>query len=191
MIFIFCLFWEFFLVYMCFRRCTVCKRRRMKLTSAPLFWKEITRGVNCSWETWHSRWVLSLFLQFKGYSWLFQKICSVTVHQISPNLWKLSCQVRVLLIELEEARGNHVLHEEDMSTSHVSSTSEVISQHLVTFRSIEELQKQNQRLLVAFRELSDAQEKEEFEATGNKYVRVCADFFCFLLFCYRTDLQVS
>ncbi|XP_072245246.1 translocated promoter region b, nuclear basket protein isoform X3 [Leuresthes tenuis] len=77
-------------------------------------------------------------------------------------------QVRVLLIELEEARGNHVLHEDYESSADVSSTSEVISQHLVTFRSVEELQKQNQRLLVALRELSDAQEKEEFEATGKK-----------------------
>uniref|UniRef100_A0A4W6CYW4 Nucleoprotein TPR n=1 Tax=Lates calcarifer TaxID=8187 RepID=A0A4W6CYW4_LATCA len=84
------------------------------------------------------------------------------------QLADMAQQVRVLLIELEEARGNHVMHEEEVSSADVSSTSEVISQHLVTFRSVEELQKQNQRLLVALRELSDAQEKEEFEATGNK-----------------------
>ncbi|XP_076580410.1 translocated promoter region b, nuclear basket protein [Chaetodon auriga] len=84
------------------------------------------------------------------------------------QLGDMAQQVRVLLIELEEARGNHVLHEEEVSSADVSSTSEVISQHLVTFRSVEELQKQNQRLLVALRELSDAQEKEEFETTGNK-----------------------
>ncbi|XP_029003449.1 translocated promoter region b, nuclear basket protein isoform X2 [Betta splendens] len=84
------------------------------------------------------------------------------------QLTDLSQQVRVLLIELEEARGNHVLHEEDVSSADVSSTSEVISQHLVTFRSVEELQKQNQRLLVALRDLSDAQEKEEVESSGNK-----------------------
>ncbi|XP_073332278.1 translocated promoter region b, nuclear basket protein isoform X2 [Pagrus major] len=84
------------------------------------------------------------------------------------QLVDMAQQVRVLLIELEEARGNHVVHEEEVSSADVSSTSEVISQHLVTFRSVEELQKQNQRLLVALRELSDAQEKEEFEATGNK-----------------------
>lgn len=76
----------------------------------------------------------------------------------------------MLLIELEEARGNHVVHEEDVSSADVSSTSEVISQHLVTFRSVEELQKQNQRLLVALRELGDVQEKEEFETRGSKYV---------------------
>ncbi|XP_008293744.1 translocated promoter region b, nuclear basket protein [Stegastes partitus] len=84
------------------------------------------------------------------------------------QLADMAQQVRVLLIELEEARGNHVVHEDELSSADVSSTSEVISQHLVTFRSVEELQKQNQRLLVALRELSDAQEKEEFEATGNK-----------------------
>lgn len=74
----------------------------------------------------------------------------------------------MLLIELEEARGNHVIHEEEVSLANVRSTSEVISQNLVTFRSVEELQTQNQRLLVALRELGDAQEKEEFEASGNK-----------------------
>lgn len=79
-------------------------------------------------------------------------------------------QVRVLLIELEEARGNHVVHVEELSSTDISSTSEVISQHLVSFRSIEELQKQNQRLLVALRELSDAQEKEESEISRNKCV---------------------
>ncbi|XP_054904526.1 translocated promoter region b, nuclear basket protein isoform X2 [Poeciliopsis prolifica] len=81
-------------------------------------------------------------------------------------------QVRVLLIELEEARGNHVLPEEEVSSADISSTSEVISQHLVTFRSVEELQKQNQRLLVTLRDLSDAQEKEEQESTGNKRVEL-------------------
>lgn len=83
----------------------------------------------------------------------------------------------MLLIELEEARGNHVLQEEEVSSADISSTSEVISQHLVTFRSVEELQKQNQRLLVALRDLSDAQEKEEQESTGNKYV--CYSFNIF------------
>uniref|UniRef100_A0A3Q3LFU0 Nucleoprotein TPR n=1 Tax=Mastacembelus armatus TaxID=205130 RepID=A0A3Q3LFU0_9TELE len=77
------------------------------------------------------------------------------------QLADMAQQVRVLLMELEEARGNHVVQEEEVSSVDVSSTSEVISQHLVTFRSVEELQKQNQRLLVALRELSDAQEREE------------------------------
>uniref|UniRef100_A0A3B3BI52 Nucleoprotein TPR n=1 Tax=Oryzias melastigma TaxID=30732 RepID=A0A3B3BI52_ORYME len=76
-------------------------------------------------------------------------------------------QVRVLLVELEEARGNHVVHEEEVSSADISSSSEVISQHLVTFRSVEELQKQNQRLLVALRELGDSQEKEETVRRGD------------------------
>ncbi|KAL6108232.1 tpr [Pungitius sinensis] len=84
------------------------------------------------------------------------------------QLEDMAQQVRVLLIELEEARGNHVIHEEEVSSADTSSTSEVISQHLVTFRGVEELQKQNQRLLVALRELSDAQEREELEAAGSK-----------------------
>ncbi|KAI4890931.1 hypothetical protein NFI96_033196 [Prochilodus magdalenae] len=85
------------------------------------------------------------------------------------QLADMAQQVRVLLVELEEARGNHVLREEDdVSSADVSSTSEVISQHLVTFRSVEELQQQNQRLLVALRELGDAQEKEEMEGDTAK-----------------------
>ncbi|XP_051954824.1 nucleoprotein TPR-like isoform X2 [Xyrauchen texanus] len=80
------------------------------------------------------------------------------------QLADMSQQVRVLLIELEEARGNHVMREEDeVCSADVSSTSEVISQHLVTFRSIKELQQQNQRLLVALRDLSEAKEKDELE----------------------------
>ena len=79
-------------------------------------------------------------------------------------------QVRVLLIELEEARGNHVIRdEEEVSSADITSTSEVISHRLVTFRSVEELQQQNQRLLVALRELGEAQEKEEMEATSSRY----------------------
>uniref|UniRef100_A0A8C1EH72 Nucleoprotein TPR n=1 Tax=Cyprinus carpio carpio TaxID=630221 RepID=A0A8C1EH72_CYPCA len=80
------------------------------------------------------------------------------------QLADMSQQVRVLLIELEEARGNHVMREEDeVCSADVSSTSEVISQHLVTFRSVEELQQQNQRLLVALRDLSEEKEKDELE----------------------------
>ncbi|KAM4022992.1 nucleoprotein TPR isoform 2-T2 [Anomaloglossus baeobatrachus] len=78
----------------------------------------------------------------------------------------LSQQIRVLLIELEEARGNHVQREDDVSSANISSSSEVITQHLVTFRSIDELQEQNQRLLVALRELGEAKEKEEQEAAA-------------------------
>ncbi|XP_072200005.1 nucleoprotein TPR isoform X2 [Excalfactoria chinensis] len=80
----------------------------------------------------------------------------------------LSQQIRVLLMELEEARGNHVIRDEEVSSADITSSSEVISQHLVSYRNIEELQQQNQRLLVALRELGEAREKEEQEATSSK-----------------------
>nr|XP_046209013.1 nucleoprotein TPR-like isoform X3 [Oncorhynchus gorbuscha] len=84
------------------------------------------------------------------------------------QLADMAQQIRVLLIELEEARGNHIAFDEEVSSADISSTSEVITQHLVTFRGVEDLQQQNQRLLVALRELSDAQEREETETTGTK-----------------------
>lgn len=75
----------------------------------------------------------------------------------------------MLLIELEEARGNHVARDDEAeSSADVSSSSEVITQHLVTFRSVEELQQQNQRLLVALRDLGDAQERDEMETTSRR-----------------------
>uniref|UniRef100_A0A670YV32 Nucleoprotein TPR n=1 Tax=Pseudonaja textilis TaxID=8673 RepID=A0A670YV32_PSETE len=80
----------------------------------------------------------------------------------------LSQQIRVLLMELEEARGNHVIRDEEVSSADISSSSEVISQRLVSYRNIEELQQQNQRLLVALRELGEAKEKEEQETTSTK-----------------------
>ncbi|NXX56833.1 TPR protein, partial [Scopus umbretta] len=49
----------------------------------------------------------------------------------------LSQQIRVLLMELEEARGNHVIRDEEVSSADISSSSEVISQHLVSYRNIE------------------------------------------------------
>ncbi|XP_036298854.1 nucleoprotein TPR isoform X3 [Pipistrellus kuhlii] len=80
----------------------------------------------------------------------------------------LSQQIRVLLMELEEARGNHVIRDEEVSSADISSSSEVISQHLVSYRNIEELQQQNQRLLVALRELGETKEREEQETTSSK-----------------------
>ncbi|XP_028258741.1 translocated promoter region b, nuclear basket protein [Parambassis ranga] len=81
----------------------------------------------------------------------------------------LAQQVRVLLFEQVQARENRRVRKDEVSSASISSASQVISQHLVTFRSVEELQEQNQRLLQVVRDLSDAQEKEEFESTGNKY----------------------
>ncbi|XP_051869004.1 translocated promoter region b, nuclear basket protein isoform X3 [Pristis pectinata] len=80
----------------------------------------------------------------------------------------LSQQNRVLLMELEDARGNHILREDEVSSADISSSSEVISQHLVTYRNVEELQQQNQQLLVTVRELAEKQEKEEQEKTSSR-----------------------
>ncbi|XP_078263731.1 translocated promoter region b, nuclear basket protein isoform X1 [Rhinoraja longicauda] len=80
----------------------------------------------------------------------------------------LSQQNRVLLMELEDARGNHILREDEVSSADISSSSEVISQHLVTYRNVEELQQQNQQLLVTVRELAEKQEKEEQEKTTSR-----------------------
>uniref|UniRef100_A0A8C8M6P2 Nucleoprotein TPR n=1 Tax=Oncorhynchus tshawytscha TaxID=74940 RepID=A0A8C8M6P2_ONCTS len=77
------------------------------------------------------------------------------------QLADMAQQIRVLLIELEEARGNHVAFDEEVSSADISSTSEVITQHLVTFRGVEELQQQNQRLLVALRERSELERSLE------------------------------
>ncbi|XP_039591515.1 translocated promoter region b, nuclear basket protein isoform X1 [Polypterus senegalus] len=88
----------------------------------------------------------------------------------------LSKQIRVLLMELEEARGNHVIREdEEVSSADISSSSEVISQHLVTYRDIQDLQQQNQRLLVALRELGEAKEREEQETTSSRVSELQAD----------------
>jgi nucleoprotein TPR len=71
-------------------------------------------------------------------------------------------------MELEEARGNHVIHDEEVSSADISSSCEVISQHLISYRNIEELQQQNQHLLFALRELAEIREREEQETTSSK-----------------------
>ncbi|KAK3560903.1 hypothetical protein QTP86_022909 [Hemibagrus guttatus] len=74
----------------------------------------------------------------------------------------LSQQVRVLLVELEEARGTKVVREEVNSA--VSSSSEIQGLRQVAFRSVEELQQQNQNLLIQIRELEEQHEKSTAEA---------------------------
>jgi nucleoprotein TPR len=64
-------------------------------------------------------------------------------------------------MELEEARGNHIIHDEEVSSADISSSSEVISQHLVPYRNIEEVQQQNQHLLLALTVLGETREQEE------------------------------
>uniref|UniRef100_A0A4W3JYD9 Nucleoprotein TPR n=1 Tax=Callorhinchus milii TaxID=7868 RepID=A0A4W3JYD9_CALMI len=88
--------------------------------------------------------------------------------RLKMQMTDLSQQTRILLMELEDSRGNHVLREDEVSSADISSSSEVISQHLVTYRSIEELQQQNQQLLLTLRELAEKHEKEEEEKASSR-----------------------
>ena len=73
----------------------------------------------------------------------------------------------MLLKELEQARGATVTSGDDDAGVPTSTSGDepdaqhVISSRLVTFRSIEELQEQNQRLLAVTRELSEKQDRDE------------------------------
>ncbi|KAG8237972.1 hypothetical protein J437_LFUL014673, partial [Ladona fulva] len=72
--------------------------------------------------------------------------------------------VCVLIKELEETRGGFVApgrEDHVVSSSEESSASRVISDHLVTFRGLEELQKKNMELLCSLRQLSEKQEEME------------------------------
>ncbi|XP_043990066.1 nucleoprotein TPR isoform X2 [Gambusia affinis] len=70
-----------------------------------------------------------------------------------------SSQLCNLLVELEEARGNRV-SKDDGSSSDISSTSEVNSSSQLSFRSVMELQKQNQSLLGRLWELEEEKSRE-------------------------------
>lgn len=65
------------------------------------------------------------------------------------------------------ATSSFVSH--DMTDSaDISSSSQIISQQLVDFRSIDELQEQNQRLLGVVRELSEQNEEHEKQTVEEK-----------------------
>lgn len=77
----------------------------------------------------------------------------------------------MLLKELEQARGRMVTsgEEDDVSCSEVTSSSQlVITQNLVSFRSIEELQEQNQRLLAVVRDLSEQRDEDDKVAADQR-----------------------
>ncbi|CAH1255215.1 TPR [Branchiostoma lanceolatum] len=90
--------------------------------------------------------------------------------RLSTRTVDLSQQVRVLLKEVEEARGGHVASgEAEVSSSvDVATSSQVISQKLVTFRGIEELQERNEQLLTLMREMSAEHERAEKETTDSR-----------------------
>uniref|UniRef100_A0A671P6C0 Nucleoprotein TPR n=1 Tax=Sinocyclocheilus anshuiensis TaxID=1608454 RepID=A0A671P6C0_9TELE len=71
-------------------------------------------------------------------------------------------QVCVLLVEVEEARGNQVVRE-DVSSA-VSSSSEVQGSRQVAFHSVQELQQQNQNLLAQIRDLEEQRERDQNQA---------------------------
>ncbi len=56
----------------------------------------------------------------------------------------------------------------DVSSSDISSSSQMITRQLVEFRSIEELQEQNQRLLSVVRELGEQNEQQEKETLDER-----------------------
>uniref|UniRef100_G3PPU3 Translocated promoter region a, nuclear basket protein n=1 Tax=Gasterosteus aculeatus aculeatus TaxID=481459 RepID=G3PPU3_GASAC len=76
-----------------------------------------------------------------------------------------STQVCSLLVELEEARGNQVTRE-DGTSANISSTSEVTSPRQLSFRSVEELQRQNQSLLKQLRELEEEKERQQSQVAS-------------------------
>lgn len=77
----------------------------------------------------------------------------------------LSTQIKYLVKELEENRGQSVtMDTRAEGDANVSSSSEVITEHLVTFKNIDELQEQNRRLLRVVRELGEDNEKRENES---------------------------
>ncbi|XP_039999046.1 nucleoprotein TPR isoform X2 [Xiphias gladius] len=78
-----------------------------------------------------------------------------------------STQVCALLVELEEARGNQVT-KDDNSSADISSTSEVISPRQLSFRSVEELQRQNQSLLGRLRELEQEKDRQQNIVTSER-----------------------
>lgn len=83
--------------------------------------------------------------------------------RLKQEVVDLAKQVCFLLKEVEEARAGFAAGPRRMNESSLDITrsSEVISQELVTFSSIEELQNQNQKLLTLVRELSSKQEELE------------------------------
>ncbi|KAL1280197.1 hypothetical protein QQF64_014797, partial [Cirrhinus molitorella] len=86
------------------------------------------------------------------------------------QLADMSEQVRVLLVEVEEARGNQVVRE-DVSSA-VSSSSEVQGSRQVAFRSVQELQQQNQNLLTQIRDLEEQRERDQNQAKTARQIEL-------------------
>ncbi|XP_064604367.1 nucleoprotein TPR-like [Liolophura sinensis] len=89
------------------------------------------------------------------------------VQKVKQQNVDLSQQVRFLLKEVEELRGGRVVRE-DETFSDVTCSSQAVSQRLVNFRNIEELQEQNQKLLVVVRDLGQKLEEKEVEVKDSR-----------------------
>ncbi|XP_071164594.1 nucleoprotein TPR-like isoform X2 [Mytilus edulis] len=91
-------------------------------------------------------------------------------HKYQQQMLDLSHQVQFLVKEIEEVKTGRIVRSDDdnVSSSEISSSCEAISSKLVTFRDIEDLQRQNQRLIAVIRELSEKKEEEEKLATESK-----------------------
>ncbi|KAM6919272.1 LOW QUALITY PROTEIN: nucleoprotein TPR-like [Xenentodon cancila] len=85
--------------------------------------------------------------------------------RIERQLEDISAQLCALLVELEEARGNQVT-KDDGSSADISSTSEVISPRQFSFRSVAELQSQNQSMLGRLRELEEEKDRQQTTVTS-------------------------
>ncbi|XP_014791097.1 nucleoprotein TPR isoform X3 [Octopus bimaculoides] len=90
------------------------------------------------------------------------------IKRLTQQSTDLGQQVQFLLREVEELRGGHIVANEEVSSTEVTSSSQLISERLVTFKSVQELQVQNQRLLEVVRKLSEDRETEEQAATDAK-----------------------
>jgi len=78
---------------------------------------------------------------------------------------------------VEEARGGAVAHDENEVKG--NSAQDVISKHLVTFATIEDMQENNQKLLTLVRQLSEKQ--EAVECVSPKQYHDLQVFFSYLI----------
>lgn len=103
---------------------------------------------------------------------------------LKTQLSDLARQVCFLLKEIQELRTGHLMHSNDISMdSDDLTSSQIISKKLVTFRDIEELQQNNQKLLTIVKTLSARQEEMErmsseasFEAMKEKLDKYIEQF---------------
>lgn len=85
------------------------------------------------------------------------------IYMLQKELADLGSQVQALLRELSRRDDPTIPDDEDMTETPDKTIDEIISNNLVLFRSIPELQEQNRKLLRVTRELGAKMESEERE----------------------------